>query len=139
MSTMCQLELPPEPCLKIARRMPGGPSCKKCSCHLQTLTRPPRAWAAAQQHTRPRTTNGKRTNHPDAPGNDTNGNTHPTPRPRQKRTPTSNFRTTSPEKQNTHKQLSDNSPGKTNPPKKRKVATRVVSNPKKPTLAKTLV
>ena len=41
--------------------------------------------AAAHQHTRPRTTDGKRTNHPDAPGNNTNGNTNPTPRSRQKK------------------------------------------------------
>ena len=56
--------------------------------------------AAAHQRTRLHTTNCKRTSHPDATRNDTNGNTHPTPRPRQKRAPTSNFRTTSPDKQN---------------------------------------
>ena len=49
--------------------------------------------AAAHQRTRPRTTNCKRTNHPDALGTDTNHNTHPTPRPHQQRTPTSNIRT----------------------------------------------
>ena len=41
---------------------------KKCSCPVRV--------AAAHQRTRPRTTTGKRTNHPDAAlGNDTNGNT----------------------------------------------------------------
>ena len=51
--------------------------------------------AAAHQRTRPRTTNGKRTNHSDATRNDTNGNTHPTP----------------PAKRNTDKQHSDHRTG----------------------------
>ena len=49
--------------------------------------------AAAHQRTRLRTTNCKRTNL-DVPGTDTNRNTHPTRRPHQQRTPTSNIRTT---------------------------------------------
>ena len=40
---------------------------KKCSCPVPV--------AAAHRRTRPRTTIGKRTNHLDAAGNDTNGNT----------------------------------------------------------------
>ena len=43
MSTMCRWELLPEPRHHIARHMPDGPTCKKCSCHLQTHTGPPRA------------------------------------------------------------------------------------------------
>ena len=70
--------------------------------------------AAARQRTRQRTTSDKMANHLDAPGNDTTGNTLPTPRPWQKRTSTSNFRTARPDEQNTHKQLSDNLPGKRN-------------------------
>ena len=40
---MRRWELPPEPRLHNARHMPDGPSCKQCSCRLQTHTRALRA------------------------------------------------------------------------------------------------
>ena len=45
-STMRRWELLPELRLLIARHMPDGPACKKCSCHLQTHRRPPRSRGA---------------------------------------------------------------------------------------------
>ena len=50
-STMRRLQSLPEPCLHIARHMPDGPSCKKCSCHIQAHTRKPRACGAPKYQT----------------------------------------------------------------------------------------
>ena len=85
-----------EPLLKCVSRPTvwGNPRFQKfwtSSSWQQGWTRPLRARGGGAQRTRPRATSGKRTNHPDALGSDTTGNTHPTPWPRQKRTPTSNF------------------------------------------------
>ena len=101
----------------------GGSYCPNCACTSYgtclmdyrarnastTFEAAPRPCSRSTKRTRkPRTTNGKRTHHRDAPGNDTNGNTYPTPRlwqtqkhrqatfgpPAQKnKAPTSNIRT----------------------------------------------
>ena len=82
MSTMHWWELPPKPRLHIARRQMDHRAINAPVTARRTWGRTVPV-AAAHQRTRPHTTNGKRTNHPDAPGNDTNGNTRPTARPQQ--------------------------------------------------------
>ena len=86
--------------------------------------------AAAHQRTTPRTTHGRRTNHPDALGNDANGNTHPTPRPQQKQTPTGTFSLTAPSFQRNKTPTSLPLSGQTKP-QKSNIRTTSRRNPTK--------